>query len=717
MKKFTSLFFALAVMLSVNAALPKEIAEARKNAAKIELVSPFTSHVVRSKAGKADAAIRMSDTQFVVRKAAAKALEEVTIDIETPMSYKYSSYIGDWEITASNDDYSVALDIINNDGTSLAGSYTEANLYGSNGPSARYNNVTDKATGTSYGVTTATIDVTDDGSNIDIDAHLVCEGGLQFHVIMFYARPVAESFETINANMFMLEEGESFMGYTFYTTTISGANEDYAFSFEYDDAINTLVDGDTLYIGTDLDGSITPNGEDEAEAYSGYLVVTALNGQYRLRGEVLCLNNVQYTLDLIYVLPEATRTATLTANVALYNAIADYGVFQMYGYNADSSKYVSVAIYASQIAGTYALADLYKEYAYVIELGADTVDLSPITANLTVAEAGNGDVTLSGTMRMMNSADPTDVVDYTLNLTYVKPVATRTINVTAAATFYDYASESGDWYVYGNSADKSQLVALDFYYPSTGEVAGSYSKSDVYSRYTYVALVNGTDTVAYEYVDGSFTVVVDANNNATLTGTYTGQNYNDLNDVVDFNLTVTFEVAKSSSSAMQYDADAGFSRGFAEYNVLTQYIAQYGVVLVTAEDESAGVVLQFNVGTSATGLTAGTYPIASTDAVGTMHQCTGYDAQYGPDYSHAYTYSGDSYTNLWYMVSGQAVVTDNSIVVSALNSLGHHINVTLGAGSAVENVDANAAVEKFVRNGQVIIRRGNKEYNTLGAEL
>ena len=136
-----------------------------------------------------------------------------------------------------------------------------------------------------------------------------------------------------------------------------------------------------------------------------------------------------------------------------------------------------------------------------------------------------------------------------------------------------------------------------------------------------------------------------------------------------------------------------------------QFLAEYGVVL------------QFNVGTSATGLTAGTYPIASTDAVGTMHQCTGYDAQYGPDYSHAYTYSGDSYTNLWYMVSGQAVVTDNSIVVSALNSLGHHINVPLGAGSAVENVDANAAVEKFVRNGQVIIRRGDKEYNTLGAEL
>ena len=720
MKKFTSLFFALAVMLSVNAALPKEVAKKLAKENRIEFASPVKSHVVRTKAGRANFVLPIAGNELTIRKVKAAALVEVDVNFDEPFSYKYSTYYGDWEISAENADYTVALDIINNDELSLEGSYTEADLYGSNGPSAYFNNVTDKASGTRHGVSTATIDVTVDGARTDIDAHLVCSDGAEFHVTMYYATPEAEVFEEISANMFMTDEVEEYGYYTFATTTIRGANDDYSFTFTYDDAISTLVDGDTLYIGKNLDGSITAVGESESKAYSGYLVVTAIDGDYRLRGTVLCYNNVEYTLDLIYVLPEATRSATLTASVTLNDLISSMGAFQLYGYNADKSKFASVTIYSSQLSGTYALADLYKTYTFVDELGADTVELSPISANLTVAAAANGDVTLTGTMRMINVEDFSDVVDYTLNLTYTKPVATRTLALTGAGNFIDYSSQSGDWYVYGASADGKMLFGLDFYYQTAGVVAGTYSASDVYKYYTSVGLVNGTDTVYYDFVDGSFTVAVDANNNGTITGTMTGQNADNLSDVVEFTVNVTFTVAGGTSGqddAFDYDDDSEFSKGFAEYDINTQYVAQYGVILVSAEDDEAGVILQFTVETTATGLDAGTYPINSTNAAGTLHASTGYDATYGPDYSFAYTYSGEYYQHLWYMVSGSAVVTNNSIVVSALNSLGHNINITLGAGAAVDNIDANASVVKTIRNGQVVIRRADKEYNALGVEM
>jgi hypothetical protein len=44
--------------------------------------------------------------------------------------------------------------------------------------------------------------------------------------------------------------------------------------------------------------------------------------------------------------------------------------------------------------------------------------------------------------------------------------------------------------------------------------------------------------------------------------------------------------------------------------------------------------------------------------------------------------------------------------------------IQIGAGSqGVENVEGAAKVEKFYRDGQLIIRKNGVEYNALGAKL
>ena len=716
MKKFTSLFFALAVMLSVNAALPREVARKMAKENKVELASPFTSHVVRTKAGKGDRALSIAGQNVVIRKVHHAALDAIDIEFEESFTYKYSDYLGDWEIKAENADFSVALDIINNNGASLAGNYTEDDLYGSNGPSATYNNVTIKATNERKGISTAAITVNDDGIYTDLYAELVCADGSEYNVSMFYATPIAESSETISANMFMFEEEEDYFGYVFYTTTISGANDDYQFSFTFDDAISSLNDGDTLFVGTDIEGSIAAVGGSASSAYSGYLAVTAVDGNYRLRGEVLCYNNVEYTLDLIYVLPAATRSDTFTADVVLNDIISSNGVYQLYGYNSDKSKYVTLAIYANQVAGTYALSDLYKSYSYVMEYGVDTVQLTPISANLTVAVAANGDVTLTGTMRMMNRDDYTDVVDYTLNLTYTKPVATRTANVNATATFMDFADESGDWYIEGTTADGNTFFAIDFYYLAAGVVAGTYEKDDIFAYYTFVGVVNGNDTVYYDFVDANFTVAVDANNNATLTGTMTAQNYDDLSDVVDYTFNVTFAVA-ASSTGLDYDDDSDFNHNFATYTIDDSYLAQYGVLYADAEDAAGYIAsLLFFLPTGATDLANGVYTIADTQAPGTVYPGSVSSNNIYSSYVATLDAEG-SLSKVWYLISGNVTVANGVITVDALNSLGHSIHAVFAAVSAVDNVESGVAVQKVIRDGQVIIRHADKEYNALGVEM
>ena len=89
--------------------------------------------------------------------------------------------------------------------------------------------------------------------------------------------------------------------------------------------------------------------------------------------------------------------------------------------------------------------------------------------------------------------------------------------------------------------------------------------------------------------------------------------------------------------------------------------------------------------------------------------------------SFAGTTDAEGYYNipLWFIVDGVMTVNDKAVIeVQGINSKGYKVNARLGEyGASVANTDAKAAATKILRNGQLIIRRNNVEYDAQGVTL
>ena len=122
----------------------------------------------------------------------------------------------------------------------------------------------------------------------------------------------------------------------------------------------------------------------------------------------------------------------------------------------------------------------------------------------------------------------------------------------------------------------------------------------------------------------------------------------------------------------EYEALVDLEHDFAEYTVDLSYIASYGTIDVTAQDETHALYLEFNVAESATDLVAGTYSISASGEAGTVSASTGLMSYMGYTFvtpSYAAALSEGQIATPWYLQSGTVVVKeDGSIEVDALNS-------------------------------------------------
>lgn len=624
--------------------------------------------------------------------------DTVIVNIANPMTYKYYSSQGDWWFQADDADYKVAIDVVNNDPQSPAGVYTMDDVL------ANYTYVTLKADDTKLATVDLAAVVTYDSvaGQVDLVADMLMEDGNVYHVNMFYAIPQAEAYDTIVATNLDIEE-ETVLFWTVYVATASNA----AYQVELS------LDADTA--GTyEAAGTITPLNGVATQIYSGDITLSYDSTGCSIVGDVLCYNNTEYHLDLTFVMPTKTREAVVTVpNAGFSNMIANYGAWEMYGFNADSTRFIDLVMKATQVPGTYTRADIYGKYATVYEISAtDTVAFNAVDVNVTVAVAANGDITLGGTMLCVNENDPTDVPEYTIAMTYVKPTASRQVTVTIPeAQLTDYSAESGVWQAAGYNAAGDVLLSVTAY---NNQVAGTYTYDMFYQNYTYVVeFVNG-DTLTFSAVDGNFTATVDDNNVVTIAGKILFQNDADAADVPEYTFTMTTKIA----TGIQYDEEEDdFNRNYASYEVEDQYLAQNGIVFVIADDGSSQMILEFL--TPAEGIVDGTYAINQSEEEMTVWAGDGWDDEGYPNYSFVLTYEGKSIQQIWFMVEGTVTVQAGKITVNAVNSYGRTIKAVLNNGTGVETVKAteNNGTEKFMRNGNLIIRRNGVEYNAQGAEL
>ena len=161
------------------------------------------------------------------------------------------------------------------------------------------------------------------------------------------------------------------------------------------------------------------------------------------------------------------------------------------------------------------------------------------------------------------------------------------------------------------------------------------------------------------------------------------------------------------------DAEEDFVRHFAEYEIDDKYLADYGVLFVSAENEdNEFIVIQVNLPEGAEELVAGEYEVSDSEYIvpGTIA------AGLFEDNSFYGSFAG-SYDALWFFASGTVTISESLVLeVQVLNSKGYKISCRLGEyPEAIENTEVKASATKRLVNGTLIIEKNGVRYNAQGA--
>lgn len=353
------------------------------------------------------------------------------------------------QLGAENDNYEIAF-------TFPCAEGAPAGTYGEEDVELEYTYVND------FEAVSAHCVVAENNGTISLEGWILAGDGNVYHVTFSFTAPTAETFETITATNLVLDDSYA----SWFGIIIAAAsNEDYIVSM-YLPAGNYFGTFSADEVSLSIEGE-----EGEIEIYEGTITVANTATGVAITGTVLSMDGVQYTLNLTYVIPDATSQETITMSGKLTNYEGQ--AWQFIGSTA--SQMVTIAAYATSIPGTYGRSDLMADYTYVVKLvGSDTLYYDMVDANIVVAVSGTN-ATITGTLKGQNYENSADVIEFTLNLT---------------ATVEDYEEQPQ-----GNQYD-SQDEGFYYKFPT-------YNVDDQYLAQYNVFVVEATDaenhTISIEF--------------------------------------------------------------------------------------------------------------------------------------------------------------------------------------------------------------------------
>lgn len=246
--------------------------------------------------------------------------------------------------------------------------------------------------------------VAENNGTISLEGWILAKDGNVYHVTFSFTAPTAETFETITATNLVLDD--SYASY-FGIIVANASNDDYSVSM-YLSADNYVGTFDAEEVSLSIKGA-----DGKIEIYEGTITVANTATGVAITGTVLSMDGVQYTLDLQYVIPDATSQETITMSGTITNY--EGKAWQFIGSTANQK--VTIAAYATSIPGTYGRSDLMADYTFVVKLvGSDTLYYDMVDANVVVA-VNDQNTTITGTLKGQNYDDSSDVIEFTLNLT------------------------------------------------------------------------------------------------------------------------------------------------------------------------------------------------------------------------------------------------------------------------------------------------------------
>mgnify|MGYP006988844016 CR=1 FL=1 len=440
--------------------------------------------------------------------------EEVAHSFAECVSLSYSSYYGEWIVFVNDGEFAFQLDIKSENAESPAGeydsengdfelNYTYVDVYDEFGDSEVFYAHDAKAT------------ISERNDSIFVEAEIMAQNGVLYQFSAFFAAPDKKGEATIEATNLNIDD--SWFDW-FGVVWADASNEDYLVELEL-----TSNEGEFTEVGYDFAGTITNIAAEKAsKIYSGEIKVEKTEEGYQLTGKVLCFDHIEYTLNLTYVVPDATREETITITDAELVIYEDYGDWQVTGFNADYSRYVSIDILSDVVAGEYTIDDVYAYYTYVynVEEGEEGLEVAesfdPLKLNITVTfNETDSTATITGTYRGQGYYDDTDVPEFTLDITakvsiYVAPDYDAAEDF--VVDFDDYVVndtylESDGVLFISSVTENNEYIRLELWLPDDAEglVAGEYLVSD----YEYVSSTVTSGELYNGYIYGSFASTVD----------------------------------------------------------------------------------------------------------------------------------------------------------------------------------------------------------------
>lgn len=414
------------------------------------------------------------------------------------------------------------------------------------------------------------------------------------------------------------------------------------------------------------------------------------------------------------VLTVSATAATVTIDARDLKLYEEYAGFPSYILDMEAAGTtaqirIRIRATAEDYTGTYTIDS--DNSALVLPAGASAANATQATSGTMEITRPNGEVLVSGSITCTNGNT------YVLNLRN-DPVPTSTQNLTMnILTLEDRILSEGEFQIYGENDAKDLYLQLTVF---ATMLEGTYTSNDIYKTMSMVRLKKNGSYVYYDVLSGSLTVRKDGNRVA-VTGYIICQNENDRYELPRYNLYLSC-VRDKKDDPMDGDVtNADFDAFFADYTLDTSEQPVNGDIFVYARNDNFQcVALDVYIADGETEITPGVYPILQgTDLSNpymSVHASEGYISGFcTPSYA-GYLNKGSELSSVWFIMAGTVTVdAQGRMEVNAINSAERTVHCILrGTPQGISNRKLQITNHKYIRDGHLFIRHGDKTYTITG---
>lgn len=446
-----------------------------------------------------------------------------------------------------------------------------------------------------------------------------------------------------------------------------------------------------------------------------------MEGEISADVECLASDNKLYRLHMCWAVPTPTKTVVFDfTERAVANIDKNRDIFQMIGTNANASVAVGVQHWTPGRNMTITTESVLLDYtAVALFNGGDTI------VNAVATVEGSMKV-VKDTLWMNVEIICFDSVQYNVRMWYAVPTPTEIVELgeITDTKFVNAMATMGVYQVVGATADSTYTVAFCAEAPI--DVEGAYEnngmfESNLRAQYTWVK----------EKATGKYLNVMKAKVTVTMdqtTGEIIAGGYYICDDEKQYNFTLKTQYERRHIAYDMQDTpiDAVFTIGTHDFAVDTEYLSEGAVILEAKGKKNADyLILQFLVNPEETDpetiISEGIYTIDDSYVAGTVTAGDFNGTSIYPSFFGQVTPQGISTKGLYFLVEGTVTVEKISaahlhIVLDAVNSYDVAVKIDINtAADGIETIDAQRGeAVKFVKDGQLYIRRGAHTYSVLG---